>query len=436
MTQDVNPDVALVAGSRPPNIVLIVLDCARAKNFSFSGGGRIAPTPVIDSIAANGTAFPRAVAPSTWTLPSHASLFTGSYPNQHGIRSYVKPIHHLTTTAEFLRNAGYDTCMITENPQLTGDFGLESGFDIVRCNSREKALATIFGVKRGGSSFVYSPGFIRLLSRIPPAIAPLTWTTRLQEVAFKREVCTPVTIDQFDDWLAGLQDGRPFYGFLNLLDTHEPYNLVSLNGGLSLLDRTYLYAPRSHLLMVPGLQSRVRWDSMVGGYVNSIADADKKVGRLMSILRARQLLSRTMVIVTSDHGQAFGELGNVHHGAGATDSVTRVPLAVLPPQGVSVPHRVDCWVSLTAVDSWIRAAAAGLPPYDSKGRAPAARSSSMAESGIVYCEGPPVSDVNRAMRGLGRDQFWGHRLLVAYRDDEKLVLDQDTNQIVPMGHGS
>ena len=76
--------------SRPPNIVTMVLDCARAKNFATSGGDLLAETPVIDALAAQGTEFPRAVASANWTVPSHFSIFTGFYPNVHGVRTFQK----------------------------------------------------------------------------------------------------------------------------------------------------------------------------------------------------------------------------------------------------------------------------------------------------------------------------------------------------------
>src|SRR5580658_6410576 len=287
----------------PPNIILIVLDCARAKNFALSGGGRIAPTPVIDALVQRGTAFPQAVAPSNWTLPSHASIFTGKYPNEHGIRSYQSGVTLPETTAEYLQKLGYDTGMMTENIQLIGGYGLDKGFEVVRFNNRQKGLSDIFGVKRSRPSIAYSPTLVKLFSRMPPLIAPLAWTTRVQEISFKRDVCSPVILDQFEEWIAARSADRPFYGFLNFLNTHNPYDPVSSNGPLGLLDKTYLYTPRSHMLMVPGLQDLVRWESMVGGYLNSIEEADQKIGRLLSILEARKFLDRTMVIVTSDHGQ-------------------------------------------------------------------------------------------------------------------------------------
>jgi hypothetical protein len=414
----------------PPNVVLIVLDCARAKNFNGGGGTPSARTPFIDSLASHGTWFSRAVAPSNWTLPSHASIFTGKYPVEHGIRSYRRVVNPPRTTAQFLKSTGYRTGMFTENLQIVGPYGLEAGFDVVRSNTREKALSNIFGVQRGRSSFAYAPWFVNLLARIPPMIAPFAWTTRMQENAFKRDVCTPAILNEFEKWVETGSTESPFYAFVNVLDTHEPYNLVADPGSLSLLDRTYLYTPRSHLLLVPGLQERVKWDAMVRGYVESISDADLKVGRIISVLRRRGVLDRTMIIVTSDHGQAFGEMGNVFHGVGATDSVTRVPLVVAAPKGTIVPSSVDRWVSLCEIDSWIRSTASGGIPYDSSGRAPFPFYQDELSPNVVYCEGPPVSDVNRSMRGMGPDKFWSHRLIAAYRNDEKFILDTQTGAVL------
>ncbi|MCI4357229.1 MAG: sulfatase [Thermoplasmata archaeon] len=432
-----NPTPGASLPVRPPNIVTIVLDCARAKNFALSGGGRIAPTPVIDALAAEGTAFPRAVAPSNWTVPSHYSLFTGSYPNVHGYRTYQKVTDRPESTAEHLKNQGYETSILTENIHLVGGYGLEAGFENQVANKGgisddERTVVTgLFG----GTEAIYRPGVLKLLERIPPLVAPLSWMFHSQEVSFKQEVCGQMTVDHFSDWLGRRSPEKPFYSFFNFVDTHDPYGVVENGQRVGWLGKAYLYAPRSYLLAVPGLQERAPWEAMVGDYLRTITAADAKVGQLLRALERHGERDRTMVVVTSDHGQSFGEHGNVYHGTGATDSVTRVPLVVAPPKGVPVPKRVERWVSLCEVDSWIRAAAAGLPPFDSAGRAPYPFSTSAPDSRVVYCEGAPASDSNRSLRKLGANQSWNHRLLAAYREDEKFVLDLDTGDLLrwPMG---
>ncbi|MGA3021899.1 MAG: sulfatase [Thermoplasmata archaeon] len=419
------------APSRPPNVVTIVLDCARAKNFSMSGGDRLAETPIIDSLASRGTVFPRAVAPANWTLPSHFSIFTGTYPNVHGMRTFQERAAPLVTTAASMRKAGYDTGMFTENVYLVGGVGLEDGFDVQRspkAGISEEEKTFVNGLI-GRARFLYSARARKLFSRLPPLIAPLSFLFHSQEVAFKEDVCDERTVARFGEWLSGKSPARPFYAFLNFVDTHDPYDLVLGGEKLGFLDRAYLYAPRYYLLAVPGLQSLLHWSALVGGYVKSIEAADRKVGQLLSVLEAHGESDRTMLVITSDHGQSFGEGGNAFHGCGATDSVTRVPLVVVPPAGVKVPRRVERWVSLCEIDSWIKSAAAGLAPYDEEGRTSAVGATADQYSGVVYAEGGPVSDPIRSLRGIREDQSWNHRLLAAYRGDEKFLLDLETSEV-------
>ncbi|MCI4346660.1 MAG: sulfatase-like hydrolase/transferase, partial [Thermoplasmata archaeon] len=281
----------------------------------------------------------------------------------------------------------------------------------------------------GRAKFLYSARTRELFSRLPPLIAPLSWLFHSQEVAFKEEVCGDFTLDRFAAWLEKRPQDRPFYAFCNLVDTHDPYELVPDGERLSLVDRAYLFAPRYYLLAVPGIQARVKWPALVRGYIRSIEAADRKLGRLLQLLRAHGEEERTLLVVTSDHGQSFGEGGNAFHGCGATDSVTRVPLVVVPPKGTTLPKRVERWVSLCEVDSWLRSTAAGSPPFDEDGRAPPPHRRGDTYGGVVYSEGAPVSDLIRSLRGIRVDQSWNHRLLAAYRGNEKFVIDLDTSEL-------
>ena len=415
-----------------PNIVTIVLDCARAKNFAHSGGDRIARTPEIDALARRGTAFPRAVAPANWTMPSHFSIFTGQYPNVHGIRTFQKRTPLPDTTAMFLQRAGYETAMFTEMVHLVGGYGMEEGFDVRR--SRRLGISdeerTVANSLLGHAQFLYSARVRTLISKLPPLITPLTLLNHPQEAAYKQDVCGQYTLGYFDEWIRTRASGRPFYAFFNFVNAHEPYDLIPNGRPVRFLERMYLQTPRYYLLAVPGLQSHVRWDVMVGGYLRAIEEADSKIGSLVRLLESHGQLDRTMIILTSDHGQSFGEQGNVFHGCGATDSITRVPLVVAPPSGWDLPRRIERWTSLCELDSWLKAASAGLPAFDSEGHAPFPYSVSAPESSIVYCEGGPASDPNRSLRGIRTDQWWNRRLLVAYRSDEKYILDLATGTIV------
>ncbi len=417
------------SGGRPPNIVAVILDCARAKNFAHSGGDRrVARTPHLDDLAAHGTSFPRAVAPANWTMPSHFSFFTGTYPNVHGIRTFQKGTELPETTATHLRRAGYETAMFTEMVHLVGGYGMEEGFETRR--SRRIGISdeerTVANSLLGHAEFLYSPRLLKMVEELPPMITPLTMMNHPQEVAYKRDVCGEYTLGYFEEWLRGRSTERPFYAFFNFVDTHEPYDLVPNGHPLGFLDRIYLNTPRYYLLAVPGLQSHLRWDAMLEGYVRSIEEADRKVGVLVDHLARAGELDRTLIVVTADHGQSFGESGNVFHGCGATDSILRVPMVVRAPTGMAVPARIERWTSLCEVDSWFKATAAGAAAYDEEGHAPFPYSVTAPDTAVVYSEGGPASDPNKSLRTIRRDQLWNHRLLAAYRGDEKFVLDLET----------
>lgn len=416
---------------RPPNVVVGVLDCARAKAFALSGGARTARTPAIDRIAREGTGFPRAVAPANWTVPSHMSIFTGAYPNVHGRRTFVRGTAPLETTAAYLKRQGYATAQFSEMVHLSSGYGLEDGFDVRRArrtgvSDDERTVSNRLTRHLG---FLYGAEVRTLVERLPPLIVPMNAVNHPQEVAYKRDVCGEYVLGYLEEWLTTRPRDRPFHVFFNLVNAHEPYDLVPNGTAPGLLERWYARTPRYYLLAVRGLQDHVPWDALEGGYRRSIEEADAKVGRIRALLEAAGEWDRTLFVLTSDHGQSFGEGGNVFHGCGATDSITRVPLAISGPKEHALPGRIERWTSLTELSSWVRGAAAGEAPYDDQGHAAFPFSASAPDDSVVYCEGGPASDPNKSLRGINLDQSWNHRLLAAYRGDEKYVLDLDTGAV-------
>jgi arylsulfatase A-like enzyme len=419
-------------GARPPNIVLVVLDCARAKNLVGSHASElVARTPAMRAMAEQGTVFERAVAPANWTIPSHMSFFTGSYPSGHGLRTFRHGAAPEETVAAWLRRRGYDTGLFSEMVHLVGGYGLEDGFEhrFARHIGITDEQRTTANRLAGSANVLYSEEVRRLLARLPPCIVPMNAFNHPQEVTFKREVCNDSTIDAFDRWLAGRSSERPFFAFLNFVDAHEPYPPVENGHRMGPLARWYARTPRYYLLAVEGLQSLVPWEFLVRGYLQTLEEADRKIERVARALSERGVDGRTLIVVTADHGQSFGESGNVYHGCGATESIARVPLIVRPPSELSLPRTVARWTSLCEIPSWLKAVASGRAPFDEEGHAPFPFRAGAPDATIVYCEGAPASDPNRSLQGIRLDQMWNHRLLAAYRGEEKHVLDLSTGAI-------
>ncbi|MCI4350819.1 MAG: sulfatase-like hydrolase/transferase [Thermoplasmata archaeon] len=414
---------------RSPNLLVIVLDCVRAGSVAPSTHGRIARTPHIDRIRGRGSTFTRAVAPGNWTIPSHMSITTGTYPWVHRRRTFRSGPPPTEPVAAWLARRGYDTAMFTEETHLVAGYGLEDGYAYRYARRYETTDEERTLVNRlvGHSGLLYSVEIRRLVERLPPLAIPMTSINYRQEIAFKRSVCGPFLVDEFDRWLAQRDGERPFHGFFNFVDGHEPY--VEDGTAVGWAARRYARVPRFYLLAVPGLAGRVPWAEVERRYLRAIESADEKVGRILAALDRAGELGRTLIIVTADHGQSFGEHGNIYHGCGASDSVARVPLVVGYPDGMALPARVDDWVSLCEIPSYLKSAALGQPAFDETGAAPVPFPTAPPARNPVFCEGGPASDPNYSLRGIGLDRRWNHRLLAAYAGDTKWVLDLATEEL-------
>ncbi|MCI4321316.1 MAG: sulfatase-like hydrolase/transferase [Thermoplasmata archaeon] len=410
----------------------VVLDCVRWASVASLGDPRSGPTPELDRLVQRGaTTFTHAVAPGNWTVPSHMSILTGTYPWVHRRRTFQRGDAPMETIATWLKRRGYATAMFSEEAHLTGGYGLESGYESLfgrRIGSSDEDRTTV-NRTLGHAQFLYSARFRRLLERLPALAVPLTTLNFAQEAAYKREVCGDYLLEDWSRWLAGRPADRPFHAFFNFVDGHEPY--PELAGGFRdrFSARGYAQIPRFYLLAVPGLKDRVPWDRVRAAYHRAIAEADRKVGRLLAALEAAGELDRTWVFVTSDHGQSFGEGGNVYHGCGASDSVLRVPLWVWGPTEPGRPKRVDHWVTLCDVPSWMKSVALGRPAFDAAGRPSVPFPVSPPDRETILAEGGPASDPNRSLLGIRTEELWNRRQIAAYRGREKWTIDLTSGDV-------
>jgi arylsulfatase A-like enzyme len=409
-----------------------VLDCVRAASISSFGYPDGAPTPALDRLASRGaTVFTHAVAPGNWTVPSHMSIMTGTYPWVHRRRTFVRGDAPMETIATWLRRRGYSTGMFTEEAHLTGGYGLEAGYDDLfsRRIGTSDEERTAVNRTLGHAKFAYSAWFRKLLEGLPPLALPVTTLNFAAEAAYKQDVCGDYLLDDWARWLGTRPKEQPFHAFFNFVDGHEPY--PELAGGFfdHFSGRGYAQIPRFYLLAVPGLKDRVPWKRVRAAYNRAITEADRKVGRLVSALEAAGELDRTWIYVTSDHGQSFGEGGNVYHGCGATDSVLRVPLWAIGPPDADRPKRVDQWVTLCDIPSWMKSSALGRPAFDAEGRPSLPFPVSPPDRTTVLAEGGPASDPNRSLKGIRSEELWNRRQVAAYRGKEKWTLDLVSGEV-------
>jgi arylsulfatase A-like enzyme len=301
-----------------PNLVLITLDTTRADHLGPYGYAP-ARTPALDAFARDAVLYERAYSTSSWTLPSHASIFTGLLPMQHGAQSVpgspeqslgygVRPLGpRFTTLAERLRRAGYHTAAVIGGPALRRDMGVAQGFDRYDDELGE-GLGRVYG-------------------------------RRAEEVA-------DVAIGWVEEF------GRdPFFLFVNFFDPHAPFDPPPpYNRGLSpartqdiarsLLERL---GQRSAPPLRPedlSPSERRELDDLRAGYDAEIAYMDLHLARLLEVLQAAPRWEKTWVVITGDHGESFGEHAYISHGGHLYEDNVHVPLLIRPPGGAGPGQRV------------------------------------------------------------------------------------------------
>jgi arylsulfatase A-like enzyme len=284
-------------GETPPHVLILCLDTLRADRLGCYGGtGNL--TPNLDALAAQATRWERCSASSPWTVPSHASMFTGKHPSSHGAYSFeVEDMsvdncfvleEEQWTLAEALRGKGYATAGIVANAvYLKGEFGLSQGFDHWSI-SRERAP--------------------RLCSNV------LGW---------------------IDDRAQQRDSDRPWTMFVNFMDTHRPYNVEPLPGereydqateySSDLLNRLY------QQVIVRGEEAGDLGLTLQDQYNRAVRNLDLALGEFFEELKQRGLWDDLLLVVVSDHGEYFGEHGLVEHSKDVYEPALSVPLLIKYP---------------------------------------------------------------------------------------------------------
>jgi arylsulfatase A-like enzyme len=305
------------AQGRPPNVVLVVLDTVRAQNLSLYGYERNT-SPRLDAFARTGVVFERALSTSPWTLPSHANLFTGRLPHELSA-DWLAPLNNAhPTMAEVFAARGYATGGFVANVlYATAETGLGRGF------ARYKDYPLTAG------TFVQSSWLAREMATL---LKPVFHVDQLVH-----KTAADVN-EEFLKWLETTPPQTPFFAFLNYFDAHAPYvspppfNTRFGSGGPP-----------------PNIMVRRSWSPQeiqrsLDAYDSALAYVDDQLGRLVDSLRVQGLLQDTIVAVTSDHGEQFGEHGLFDHGNSLYRPVLQVPLiisfAAKVPQGVRISEPV------------------------------------------------------------------------------------------------
>lgn len=359
--------LACAAPERPDHLVLITVDTLRADRLGAYGHAD-ATTPHVDALARESLRFERAYAHSSMTLPSIASLLTGTLPAEHGIYSNRGALKKTTRTlAEYAREAGFRTGAFIGSYALRPNRRLSRGFEHYTRDFRDR-----------------------------------------EQVREQPENRADWLTDRAIEWLAARAAGERFLLWVHYQEPHGPYTpqrfAAPPAGGPTL--------PQSDSHSGRGAIPRYQWlghgrlVEYQARYDGEIAEMDVQLGRLVQALRERGLLERSAVVFTADHGEAFGE-DELYcaHSEGLDEVLLRVPLLVRAP-GVTPAVRSDVVRQIDVAPTLL--SLLGLEPRALAGR-------SLLEDGG---DRPLVAQL------VLRDQRWR-----SLRSGERLLVDDDTRAL-------
>jgi arylsulfatase A-like enzyme len=285
----------------PPNVILVSIDTLRADRLGCYGGYHPeGVSPCIDRIADQSALFENTMAQAPFTLPSHVSMLSGQYPSVHRVfnSSYRIDPDRTPLLAPILAQAGYVTGAYTGGLLVQHTFGFDRGFDTY----------------------------------------------------FEKEPCTGDGMGRVLSWIEA-NGNLPFFLFFHTYAVHhcafdDPGYLERFDAGCTSTIHNFSTAPE-WLEWLAQTEKHVPADQQCldNRYAAGIRMSDDALKKILDLLESRNLLDRTLLIITSDHGKELLERGNIQHGHTLYEELVRVPLIIRPPGGI-LARRIDALVEV------------------------------------------------------------------------------------------
>jgi arylsulfatase A-like enzyme len=319
-----------------PNIVLIVMDTARAD--STLGKKEIMPN--LQLIAKNSTKFTNAFTTGPWTLPSHSSLFTGLYTSDHGTHAgspnFNPPV---STLPELLQESGYQTVAFSNNTWISPDFGFDRGFDDFITSwelfDDNVNLATIARENEGLNqvrSVIRNMSTRDSYKTLINALYGKVIQNRYDNGAF-------VTNLRIKNWFRNKEDSqRPFFMFINYLEPHleymppKPYREKFSPSGVSSADMKNVNQDAWEFVAGERSMNEKDFQILRSLYHAELNYLDHRIGSLYNWLSDKNKLENTVFIITGDHGENIGEHGLMDHQYCLYDTLLHIPLIIQYPE--------------------------------------------------------------------------------------------------------
>jgi arylsulfatase A-like enzyme len=357
-----------------PDVLFIVMDTTRAKSVSAYGYER-KTTPNFDAFSQEGALYLDADSAATWSLPAHASLFTGHYVSSHQANDETRRLDEkLPTLAGTMASLGWESRCFTANPYISDTFGLTRGFDWT-----DKAWMTGEGGRQ--FSFIY---------RLVDALG-----FRAEDKGGSQ------VVQNLRSWMASRpKDGPPAFVFVNFLEAHFPFDQ---------LPERHLHAFTNEPRSVLGSASQTAFGvqfgrqltdeeiATVGGPIRDMYDGgvrytDELVGDVIDLWRKRGTLDNTVVVIVGDHGEMVGEHGAFGHVTSLYQPDLHVPLTVRYPSRIPAGTRVTEPVSTVGLFATVLDLAGQRVPADLQAGSLVPRVAEDGTVGVEEPKGPQIAE--------------------------------------------
>lgn len=409
-------------GARP-NVLLISIDTLRADHLGCYGYHRDT-SPNLDAFARESVLFERAIAPTSWTLPSHMTMLTGLGISAHGAcderlwarkdvhGEFIRPPLRGRSVAEALKAAGYATAGFYTFGFLSPALGFGSGFD-----TWERLGKNLFSQDELRDE-LYA---LRVANETE---ALRSFFDEHADLLDARKRSSPEVVERANSWLSDHVEKRadqPFFLFLHLYDVHDPYSPPPAFDRFS--DPTYSGSVDGSITgeQYPcrfGVPPRADQEQLAALYDGGIAYVDSEVQRVLDHLRALDLEENTLVVVTADHGEEFFEHGDAGHRRQLYMESVHVPLMMRWPGHLPAGRRIGGTVGLADVAPTILAAtgARRLNAMTGTDLLPIARGE-RGSSGRMYLG--LLHLFEREQDGI---EHWAQRQVALFRGDEHFLI--------------
>lgn len=319
--------------SKKPNVIFILADTLRAKEV-FENLNKL---KFFKRIASEGITYRKAIAPSTWTLPSHASIFTGLLPLEHGvnfIHNKLKP--SLTSLPVIFLKSGYSTACFTNNYLIDNFYGFGYGFEkVFRILKTPEERLPFKGIGFYQTAKIDLKNF-----SLKKTINTIFYYNSNYFGILQKDKGLNETITKMQHWIS--RHKNPFFIFANLMETHEMYLPLSYHNLMTTMFHPiefirYLLEVRIKHFTSRNLIENVNISDMSAKflrrlYVSEIRHLDKGLNILYDFLEDKNILDNTIIVITSDHGQELYEHKALGHPMRFYNTILHVPLFIRVPE--------------------------------------------------------------------------------------------------------